>query len=132
MRTVIVFTVLFAMNGCQKAIEEETEIMKLRVISDYGRTERLVADEATPEIVVSTMHSLDWRGFHQVVLERSNSDWMEVGGSLDPSDGLSVMYEENGKQSVIRVAPTTVEDMTTMLLGYLSGTEDWKKSAKWD
>jgi hypothetical protein len=77
--------------------------MRLRVLSNYGETERAVTDQATAETVESTMSSLDWQGFHQVVLERPNGDWMEVGGSLDPSDGLSVMYEENGSQFVIKV-----------------------------
>lgn len=85
-----------------------------------------------PEIVQNTMHSLNWQGFHQVVLEQPNGDWMDVGGSLNPDDGLSVMHEENGKQSVIRVPPTSVDEMTTMLLGYLSGTDDWKSGTEWE
>ena len=106
--------------------------MRLRVLSNYGETERVVTDQATAEAVESTMSSLDWQGFHQVVLERPNGDWMEVGGSLDPSDGLSVMYEENGRQFVIKVPPTTVGEMTAMLTGYLSNTEEWKAGAEWD
>ena len=106
--------------------------MRLRVISDYGEIERIVAEEATPEIVKNTMRSLDLQGFHQVVLDRPNGDWMEVGGSLDPGDGLSVMYEENGKQFVIKVPPTGIDEMTAMLLGYMSSTDDWKKGAEWE
>ncbi len=106
--------------------------MRLRVISDYGEAERVAADEATPEIVKSTMRSLNWKRFHQVVLERPNGDWLEVGGSMNPSDGFSVMYEEDGKQFVIKAPPTTTDEMMTMLLSYLSGSEDWKNDAKFD
>lgn len=106
--------------------------MKLRVISDFGSAERVVTDEATAEAVVKTMAGLDWSGFHQVVLERPNGDWLEVGGSLDPDDGLSVMFEEAGQQFVIREPPATVDAMTAFLLGYLSGTSEWQENAEWE
>ncbi|MDP7288280.1 MAG: hypothetical protein QGH94_09845, partial [Phycisphaerae bacterium] len=93
---------------------------------------KVIAEDTTPEIVRDTMLSLDWLGFHQVVLERLNGDWLEVGGSLDPNDGLSVAYGENGKESVIKVPPSTVDEMITILLSYLANSEDWKTDAEWD
>ena len=105
--------------------------MKLVVYSNYGSSQKTISDSADEKVVVNTMKSLDWKGFHQVVLEQENGDWLEVGGSLDPSDGLSVMFEEGGKQHVIETAPTKVEEMTEMLLGYLSGNELWKYSVRW-
>ncbi len=44
--------------------------MRLRVISNYGEIERLVADKASPEIVKSKLRSVDWQGFHQGVIQR--------------------------------------------------------------
>lgn len=106
--------------------------MKLRLISDYGADEHLVASEATPEVAKDTIQNLDWHRFHQVIAEKENGDWFEVGGSLHPSDGLSVTYEEGGKQSVIRVRPTGVEELVQYLVEYISGNEAWRKRAKWD
>lgn len=106
--------------------------MRLQVFSDYGQSEKLVSESATPDIVEETMSTLDWQGFHQVILSRNDGSWLEVGGSLDPSDGLSVMYEEGGTQHVIKVPPTSVGEMTTMLLSYLSGSDAWKQEAEWD
>ena len=105
--------------------------MKLVVMSDYGKTERQVSSQATEQEVLQTMQSLDWSGFHQVVLHRPNGDWLEVGGSMDPLDGLSVMFEEGGKQLVIKEPPSTPEEMTQFLLGYLSCGDDWKKLGRW-
>jgi hypothetical protein len=108
------------------------EHLKLRVISDYGSTERVAADNATPDIVRNTMNNLDWHGFHQVVLECPNGDWLEVGGSLDPRDGFSVVYEEGETQRVIKIPPTTVKELTEILLRYLKGDTDWKRGSVWE
>lgn len=101
--------------------------MRLRILSDYGARERVVSEDATPEIIESTMNSLDWEGFHQVVLERSKGDSLEVGGSLNPEDGLSALREENGTQKVISDPPTSVGEMTAILLSYLSQGDKWKE-----
>ena len=93
----------------------------LHVLSDYGDKHRFITDKPTKEIVLHTINELDWKnGFHQVILVDSPGAYMEVGGSLDPSDGLSVLYEEDGKQLVIKVPPATIEEMTAFLFNYLS------------
>ncbi len=125
-------TALAAVFGCSKpATVERVAGIKLRLISNYGSSERLITADADENAVRETVNSLDWGGFHQVVLERPNGDWVEVGGSLDPSDGLSVMYEESGKQSVITMPPTRVAEMTKILLAYLPGDDGWKELGTW-
>jgi hypothetical protein len=105
--------------------------MELSVISNYGQTMEIIAEEATPALVRQTMRSLDWHGFHQVILTKADGDWLEVGGSLAPGDGLSVMYEERGEQFVIEDPPETVEEMTAFLLDYLAGSGQWRGRANW-
>jgi hypothetical protein len=105
--------------------------MKLRVISDYGATEHVAAELATAELVRETMESIDWHSFHQVVLEQTNGDWIEAGGSLDPSNGFSLMYEEGGREFVVGTPPDTVNEMTVALLRYLSGGAEWKEAYDW-
>ena len=75
---------------------------------------------------------LDWSGFHQVVLTKSNGDWLEVGGSLDPSDGLSIMYEEGGKQVVIKEAPKNIDLLIKVSTTYAGNSDEWKEMADWD
>ena len=106
--------------------------MELIVISDFGTKEELISKEADTQMVAKTMGSLDWYKFHQVLLEKENKDYIEVGGSLDPGDGLSVLYQENGNQHVIRIPPATVAEMTEILKSYLLGDGKWKTLNLWD
>jgi hypothetical protein len=124
------------LSACANGSESSTALggkanMKLEVISHYGAETMVVSGEATADIVKDTMRSLDWNGFHQVVLTKRNGDWMEVGGSLDPSDGLSVMYQENNEQVVIKSPPASVDEMTDFLLSYLGEMDDWKSNNEW-
>ncbi len=105
--------------------------MKLYHIENYGAKTHGISKNASIEDIESLMQELDWQGFHQVVLEKNNGDWLEVGGSLNPEDGLSVMFEENGKQLVIKTPPQTVVEMMDFLTMYLSGSQDWKNKAVW-
>lgn len=100
--------------------------MRLEVISDYGATTTEISNRATPELIKETMASLDWQRFHQVVLSKPNGDWIEVGGSINPDEGLSVMWEEAGAQEVI--APASVAEMTGFLLGFLSENNEWRNA----
>lgn len=130
---VIYFLTNFSYDQTEKRKNEMGEIkMELMVISDYGSKEEIISNCATPKIIRKTMDSLDWKGFHQVVLSIDEHNFIEVGGSLDPSDGLSVLYEENGEQSVIKKPPETVQEMTDILLSYLAGDRDWKNKYEWD
>jgi hypothetical protein len=108
-----------------------SQSMKLEVISDYGSKTNVVSKEATAQIINDTMRSLNWNRFHQVVLTQGNGDLTEVGGSLNPSDGLSVMYQENNQQFVIKSPPTSVDEMTAFLLGYVARSHNWKRKHEW-
>lgn len=112
-----------SMEGCKN---------RLRVISDYGQAERIVTEEPTEEDIRSLMNSLDWNEFHQVVIDRGNGDWMEVGGSLDPGIGLSAMFSEGNRQSVIVEPLKDVGDMNSILLMYLASDGDWKRKWEWE
>jgi hypothetical protein len=105
--------------------------MRLEVISEYGARTTELSDRATPELIKETMASLDWQQFHQVLLSKPNGEWLEVGGSLDPDEGLSVIWEEAGEQQVITQPPASVAELTGFLLAYLSGTDDWKTGTEW-
>ncbi len=101
----------------QKTAKQSHAKMKLIVLSHYGTVEKKISDSITVEGIITTMNTLDWQDFHQVVLSTSNKNWIEVGGNLK-EDGLSAMYEENGKQFVINKQPVSVKHMTDMLLSY--------------
>lgn len=106
--------------------------MKLTVLSDYGAKENLISKDADQEIIIKTMGSLDWNGFHQVILETDDGSFLEVGGSLDPSDGLSAMYAEKGEQHFKKKPPASVKEMTDILLLYLKRDAGCKNKNTWE
>ncbi|OFX39830.1 MAG: hypothetical protein A2X08_02890 [Bacteroidetes bacterium GWA2_32_17] len=105
--------------------------MKLTVLSNYGSDKKVISDSVTIDQIIKTMSSLNWNEFLQVTLEKSNGDWIEVGGNLK-EDGLSAMYEENGQQYVIDRPPISVEHMTKILLSYQAGDGMFKIENKFE
>jgi hypothetical protein len=105
--------------------------MKLTVISNYGAEEKIISDQTSAEQIEATMKEIDWKLFHQVVLTKVSSDYLEVGGNT-ADDGLSVMYQENNHQYFIVDPPEKVEQMLSILISYLAGDDQYKNQFKFD
>ena len=103
--------------------------MELLVLSDYGSKENLKQQNPSESDILSTMNSIDWNLFHQVCLSKNNFDWIEVGGNLI-EDGLSVIYEKNNEQFVIDKAPTSIKQLTEILISYFKNDGIFKKRYK--
>jgi hypothetical protein len=99
--------------------------MKLTVIANYGSEVKEISSSTTVEQIVQTMDSINWNNFHQVVLSINDHSWIEVGGNLT-DDGLSVIYEENGRQYIIDEPPSSVAGMKKILLSYYAGDGQFK------
>ena len=130
---VIIFSlVLISCSGVvESAKTTNKETMKLMVLSNYGAEETVISDSTSADQIKKTIEGLDWSDFHQVVLIRDNSNWIEVGGDLSDS-GLSAIYEENGEQFVTRVPPNSVDQMTKILVSYFNGDGKYLKQYKFD
>lgn len=102
----------------------------LHVLSDFGDTHTFVAEAPNRRIIVSTIRALDWEtGFHQIILVKEPGVSLEVGGSLNPDDGLSAVYTDE-KRNVCKVTsspPETVEDMVSLLVSFLTGGGRWEQ-----
>lgn len=105
-----------------------TEI-ELRLLTDKGKKEVVIEKSASVQAIQATMESLDWNEFHLVILSKNDHDSISVGGSLH-KDGLACAYEENGEQYVIDEAPTSVGQMTEMLVSYFKGDGAFKRKYK--
>ena len=114
-----------------KTTKQNQTKMELMLLSNYGAEEKIISDSTTIEQIKNTMNELDWNNFHQVILSTDNSNWIEVGGNLN-EDGLSSMYEENGKQFIINEPPSSVEHMTKILISYFNGDGKYKKENKFE
>ncbi len=102
----------------------------LHVLSDYGSDHELRSSAPTEAIITDLMNSLAWDSdFYQVVLVLPKGDSMEVGGSLDPDTGLSSLYRKEA-QGILRLTkrpPTTVREMTNILLSFHRGDNRWEQ-----
>ena len=102
----------------------------LHVLSDYGSGHELRSSAPTEATITDLMNSLAWGSdFYQVVLVLPKGDSMEVGGSIEPSTGLSSQYR-NEAQGIFRStkkSPKTVQEMTDILLSFHRGDNQWEQ-----
>jgi hypothetical protein len=99
--------------------------MNIVVLSYNGKVEKNQLENISAEDITKIMDSIDWNLFHQVILSRNKYDWIEVGGNLKEA-GLSCIYEEKNEQFVIDIAPSTIDQLTDILLSYYSGDGEFK------
>ena len=103
--------------------------IELLVLSDYGAKEKIISRNTSAIEIKNTMASINWDLFHQVILSRSEKNWIEVGGNLN-EDGLSCVYEENDEVFVINNPPTSVKQMTEILISYFNDDNKFKDNYK--
>lgn len=119
----------------ERSADPVDDVPGLHVLSDYGAEHRFVDRNPTEETIRATIRSLDWvGGFHQVLLVTSPGVSLEVGGSLDPEDGLASVYRDS-KNEVFRVTrepPTTVRNMEDLLVSFFLGDGRWEQMYDYD
>ncbi len=111
------------------------DVPGLHVLSDYGAEHTFVGKSPTERTIRATIRDLDWvNGFHQVILVTAPGVSLEVGGSLDPQDGLSAMYRDWKKNDhrVTREPPTTVKNMEDLLVSFHRGDGRWEQMYTFD
>ncbi len=117
--------------GDHPAGEDPVEdVPGLHVLSEYGERHTLVDESPTEEAIRATIRRLEWvEGFHQVVLVTAPGVSLEVGGSLDPSVGLSSVHRDrrNRIHRVTEEPPTTVNDMEDLLVSFHRGDGRWER-----
>jgi hypothetical protein len=118
-------------TGAQESGDEPVEaIPGLHVLSEYGDQHRFLDKSPTEETIRTTIRGLDWvGGFHQVLLVTAPGVSLEVGGSLDPDDGLASVHRDlkNKVYRVTREPPTTVENMEDLLVSFHLGDGRWEQ-----
>lgn len=121
------FLILISFNTF--SVEPEHEKLGLHVYSGFGNKHYFITSRPTVEKIRKTLSALDWEeDFHQVVLVISPGESIEVGGSLNPNDGLSSVYRNNNENiyRVTRVPPSTVKEMERILISFVRGDGLWE------
>ena len=122
------FEIVMGDEGVQSSDPEF--LSGLHVFSDYGSKYRYIHENPTEETIRTMIRSLDWvDGFHQVLLVVSPGISLEVGGSLNPEDGLHSVYRDwnRGIPKVTKEPPTTVENMEELLVSFHFGDGRWQQ-----
>jgi hypothetical protein len=126
---------LFFLASCGPSMEDANNVVGLHVISDFGNEYTYVSESPNNIVVSETIRNLDWeKGFHQVILVTIPGVSMEVGGSLDPSDGLSSAYRDVNK-NIYRVTvdpPVSVNQMEKILFSFHAGDNQWEKMYQYE
>ena len=96
---------------------------------ELGGEPRCLLRELDMAGISEELHKLDWQSnFYQFVVVKEPGVSMEVGGSLDESDGLSAYYKNFPEkiEAVIVAPPKTVLEMEQILEAFLQPDEVWK------
>jgi hypothetical protein len=131
MKFIILFLSLVYAPAKAQIADDVNSTVGLHLITTDPFNQRYEFISANPTLaeIEELLDNLDWVGkFHQVVLTKSNNISMEVGGSMDPEDGLSAVYREldNKVYSVTGAPPSNVGQMKQILSLFMNNDNSWK------
>jgi len=101
--------------------------LRLAVAHDLGQDLKTITKKVTPEIIRSTMNSINWNEFHIVQLEEENDNALHVSGSLS-DDGLASGFVTENDHIVLVKPIETVDQMTEILLNFVKGENIWRNN----
>jgi hypothetical protein len=107
------------------------DIMILRVFEPPELNEREVATDPSESEIVATVRGLAWQEISFVVLAVDENTWIEGSGSLDPADGFSARYLEDGVERVSCDAPPSLDAIVELLLSYRRNDDRWRTMIEW-
>ena len=112
-------------SASYKNHQKENRDLKLVVAYDFGQRIETISEKATVEQIKKTMESINWNEFHIVQLEDEKENALHVSGSLT-EDGFSSGYVTTDNHILLVNPPTSVKEMTEILIEFLKGEENWR------
>jgi hypothetical protein len=107
----------------------------IHLLSNYGSEYSFLSESISQEYIEREIRKLDWHNsFNQFIVIIDPGVMMEVGGSLDPTDGLSARYlnRNTREEAVIVNPPESVSEMEDILIKFTSGSDSWKTDYSFD
>ena len=98
------------------------------------KTDNLISEEHVPvscnsaDELKEILSGMSWQQLSAVKIDRNGAS-MEGSGSTE--DGFSVVYYENGNQSVTPSDPS-YSDMTDILVKFYEADEAWRNNRAWN
>ena len=93
---------------------------------------KLVAADPDSSVLEHTIRSLSWSDITFVVLKADDRNWIEGSGSLNSADGLSARYMLDGEEHIAARAPSSLDELLTLLQSYRRGDGRWLELIEWD
>ncbi|WP_442506128.1 hypothetical protein SH528x_004956 [Novipirellula sp. SH528] len=91
----------------------------------------VIAQGPDEALVESTIREQSWNDLTFVVLRVDTDNWFEVSGSLNPADGLSAAYSEDGTEHVSDRPPESLDACISLMLSYLRADDRWRTDIDW-
>ncbi len=101
----------------------------LHWIANHGDSKRLCAIGSAYTELKRRIGSVNWDNeFHQFFAVTQPGVFMEVGGSLNAEQGLSVKYVDRIKrvEGVIKYPPSNTQELTDIVAAFLKGGENFQ------
>ena len=130
LKNLIIFFIFLFLLACGSSSDNANKVVGLHVLSEFGNKYEFVSSNPTGTDISSALKKLDWKNnFYQVILVTSPGVSIEVGGSLNPKDGLSSVYRDIDKKDyrVTKEPPSTIKEMEAILLSFHKGNNEWEK-----
>jgi hypothetical protein len=134
-----IFALVLGATSYVNALSWETEpsesIRGIHLLSNYGAKYSFISEQVSPAIIRRELDKLDWKNnFYQFVIVLQPGISMEVGGSLNPQDGLSAMYRDRHKRvdAVIVSPPTSVTEMGDILVSFIDADGSWRNKYEFE
>jgi hypothetical protein len=103
----------------------------LTVVEAPAMQPREIATNPTAEVVERTVRSLSWAVMTFVTLERGDQS-LTASGSLDPSDGLSASYTDDGTEHLAAEPLRDLNTVVRLLRAYATGDSAWRTMIAWE
>ena len=132
-----ILVVLVSLNSCSGPTSESDTLrtppnMILELYAPPDNDVQVISTTPDEALLTSTVKSQEWADITFVVLKRDDANWFEVSGSLNPEDGLSARYSENGEEHVSARAPESLDEGLSLLLSYFRDDRRWRQAIAWD
>ena len=99
--------------------------MRLLLTKGWKGEEREFSKTPNKQLISELIESLDWNDFNSIRLEKNYDNWIDVSGNTS-SDGLSIVYVDEGVIHVSDDAPDSTTVLKSALISYFAGDNKFK------
>ncbi|MCH8555711.1 MAG: hypothetical protein LAT76_11170 [Schleiferiaceae bacterium] len=104
----------------------DTNHLELNILCGLEQQEETTYAIKSEQQLLKTLRAIDWQVFHIVTLSRSETDWVQIGGSID-TDGLAAVYQVSDEMIIKDTVPRNDIEIEDYFLSFYAGNQSFKK-----